>query len=275
MKKLHFVYFAVVIILIASFFIYEALSSQHLSYHFSFVGYGGTFKYHDLKIIGIPIYWFMMLCGFVITFIVSKFKRSQYHLSTAETIVFPIIFLIIAYIGAKLLYIIEDYKTFKNSGFQLSGVSLFGAIYLVLLIVPLIALITKKSVFAMYDFFTPFGIILLACTRMGCFFNGCCGAPIIWKGFRPIILPVQLMEVTCDLLILELCFWVEKKYPFKGLMYPIFMLTYGICRFLLEFLRDTPKDILNLSHGQIFSLIAIALSIVLITIYKYSNKKEN
>ena len=172
------------------------------------------------------------------------------------------------------MYIIEAYKTFKHTGFQLSGVSLFGAIYLVLLVVPLLALCFRKSIPAMYDFFTPFGIILLACTRMGCFFNGCCGAPIIWKGLRPIILPVQLMEVVCDLLILELCFWIEKKYQFKGFMYPVFMFTYGICRFLLEFLRDTPKDIVHLSHGQVFSLIAIVASIVLFMIIRKVNKKR-
>ena len=120
----------------------------------------------------------------------------------------------------------------------------------------------------MYDYFTPFGLILLACVRTGCFLNGCCGAVTLWIGSTPIILPVQLMEVVLDLLILELCFWIEKKYMFQGWMYPAFMLSYGVCRFLLEFLRKTPKDFLSLSHGQIFSLIAIAIALGLLKVLK-------
>ena len=38
------------------------------------------------------------------------------------------------------------------------------------------------------------------------------------------------------------------------------MLTYGVLRFFVEFLRDTPKDWVTLSHGQWFSLAAIIIS---------------
>ena len=274
MKKLRPIHLAIIMGIFAAFFVYEAFSSEHLSYHFSFVGYGGTFKNHDLKIVGIPIYWFLLLCGFIITLIVSWNRCEKYHINKIGAIVFPVLFLLIAYAGGKILYIVENYIQFKKSGLELDGMSLYGAIYLVLIAVPLIAICTKKRVLSMYDFFTPFGIILLACVRTGCFFNGCCGAITIWNETTPIILPVQLIEVVSDLLILELCFWIEKKYTFKGYMYPAFMLLYGVCRFLLEFLRDTPKDIAFLSHGQVFSLIGIVLSLIMFAICKQQKSKH-
>ena len=45
-------------------------------------------------------------------------------------------------------------------------------------------------------------------------------------------------------------------------------------RFILEFLRDTPKDAVNLSHGQLFSIIAIMISIGLLFVLKYLSKRE-
>ncbi len=272
--KIKSIYFAVAVLLIVFLFIYEALSSKHLAYHFPFVGYGGTFKNHDLHILGIPIYWFMLLLGFVVTFAVSWFRRTRYGYGKIQAMLLPIVFLVISFSGAKLLYIIENYRLFKMRGLELSGVSLYGAIYLVLMLTPIVALIDRKKILAMYDFFTPFGLILLASTRTGCFFNGCCGAVKMWRGTTPIILPVQLMEVVCDLLILELCLYIERKKPQKGYMYPAFMFLYGICRFVLEFLRDTPKDIMKMSHGQIFSIVAVILSLLMYLIVKKVDTKQ-
>ena len=266
MKKIRPVYFAAAVAVIALLFIYEALASRHLSYDFPFVGYGGTFKFNDLKIIGIPVYWLLMICGFAVSLIVSLFRSKKYLLDKKKAVASPVLFLVISFIGAKLLYLIENSAKQGALKLELSGLSLFGAIFLITAAVPLIALIYKKRVWEMYDYFTPFGLIMLSCVRTGCFFNGCCGALTIWNGITPIILPIQLFEVICDLLILEFCFRIEEKK--RGYLYQFFLFSYGICRFFLEFLRNSPKDIHGLSFGQIFSLIAIALSVGLFLLRK-------
>ena len=147
-------YIAITIILISLLFVCEPLICKNNVYHFSFIGYGGTFKYHDLKILGIPIYWVMLLCGFAATFVISWKKKEKYGLNKIQAIILPVILLLTAYTGAKILYIIECYDAFKKNGLELSGLSLFGAIYLVLLTTPIIALCCKKKTLAMYDFFT-------------------------------------------------------------------------------------------------------------------------
>ena len=176
--------------------------------------------------------------------------------------------LIIAYIGAKILYIIEQSILGNTIKHELSGLSLFGAYYIVLLMTPVIAKLFKEDVWKLYDFFSLLSMILLAATRLGCFFNGCCGAITIWKDLTPIILPVQLVEVICDLLILELCFAIEHKHPFRGFLYPVNMFSYSVCRFLLEFLRNSPQNIFSLSNGQLFAIIAVICSIILMRINK-------
>ena len=94
--------------------------------------------------------------------------------------------------------------------------------------------------------------------------NGCCGAIKLWYGSNPVILPVQLFEVALDLLILELCFYLEKRFFEQGLMYPTLMVCYGVCRFLLEFLRNTPKDLFGLSHGQVFAIISVLIGTIML-----------
>lgn len=265
-------YVAFIVLVVAVFFICEGLTSKSLSYNYSFVGYGGTFKNHDLKILGIPIYWFMLLTGFVITIVMSIFRRNYYKISKAKAIVLPVIFLLIGIIGGKVMYLLENFSYVKINEIKLDGMSLYGAIYLIFLIIPVIAKCSKIKIRILYDYFTSMILVILSSVRMGCFFNGCCGANIIWKNNIPIILPVQLFEVICDLVILDICLKIEKKKMEKGYLFPIFMISYGICRFLLEFLRKTPKETLFMSHGQIFSIISIVLACFWIYIYNLQCK---
>ena len=270
--KIRPLFFAIIIAAFALFFVFEALSSQHLTYHFSFVGYGGTLKNHNISILGIPMYWFLMLIGLLVTIILSLKSKKFYNIHTAKAVVLPIIFIVISYIGAKILYLLENFASTRKFSLEIDGLSLYGAIFFVLIFTPLISLVFKIKTRALYDYFTPFGLVLLSFVRTGCFFNGCCEAVTLWDGNNPIILPVQLFEVCFDLLILDYCFKIKNKYPQSGLMYPCFMLLYGICRFVLEFLRKGNDVFLIFSTGQIFSVISVVVSVLLFFILKKSSK---
>ena len=271
-KKVKYIrpaYFAGFVFLAIILFTYEALSAQKLHYDFSFVGYGGTFKYHDLKILFIPAYWFMMLLGLGIDLFISIKQRKRYEYSVTKSLVIPVLFLVVAFIGGKLMYVIENFNTVKDNGIQLNGMSLFGAIFLFPIVTFVVCKFSKFDFTEILDYCTPFGIILLACTRTGCFISGCCGAFTIWKDGNPIILPVQLMEVMIDLIILEICCYIENKNFKSGLAYPMFMIIYGFCRFGLEFLRKTEITFFIFSNGQIFSIICIVSGFIL---YHYFHK---
>lgn len=251
------IYFAGITFLLCLLFTVEALTCKHLDYVFDFVGYGGTFKNHDLCILGIPAYWFMMLSGLAVCIYSSFAARSKYGFNKFEAILFPVIFLLISLLGGKLLYIIENFSSVSKNGISLDGLSLYGAIFLFPVVSLIVSAFKRYGFWEILDYCTPFGLILLACVRSGCFINGCCGAVTIWSGENPIILPVQLIEVTLDLIILDLCHRNFIKRPGVGFSYPFFMMSYGFCRFFLEFLR---KDT---GYGQIFSLVSIVIGAVL------------
>ena len=103
---------------------------------------------------------------------------------------------------------------------------------------------------------------MIGVMRFGCFLNGCCGgiqAKIFGQRFQ---WPTQALESIGDFVILLWLLNLEENKETEGKLYPRFLLTYGILRFIIEFLRDTPKDWLYLSHGQWFSLIAVGIALL-------------
>ena len=53
--------------------------------------------------------------------------------------------------------------------------------------------------------------------------------------------PTQLYESLVGLALLALLLWARKKQRFRGQIFFLFTFSYGVCRFLLEILRDDPE----------------------------------
>lgn len=274
LKKIVFnpLYFAFIYAMVSAIFIIEAFTSKSLNYNFDFVTYGGTFAYVDLKILGLPAYWFLMLLGFAINFAVVYSRKEKYGFSTVKAIILPPAFLIVSFIGGKILYLIEHPTTGKA---ELGGLSLFGAIILVPIVATIVSLAFKTDVALLLDISAIQGLVLLVCVRTGCFISGCCGAQTIWMGERPIILPIQLIEVVFDLIVLYVCLCVERKVSVKGYLYPILLVGYGTVRFILEFFRKSAlsSGVLNVSH--ILALFCATVGVICITLMCCLNKGNN
>ena len=107
---------------------------------------------------------------------------------------------------------------------------------------------------------TPVLIIGLLFARLNCWFNGCChGIDILWLNNEYYRIPVQLIECGLQLICFTIFIILEKKNKYTGYFYPMYLVMYGFIRFILEFVRFTPKNILGMSNGQIFALIAIII----------------
>lgn len=130
----------------------------------------------------------------------------------------------------------------------------------------------KKKPFAFLDYCTPAGILMLISIRTGCFLKGCCHGLTFWVNSRPVIIPSQLIECALDLILLDTIFRLERKEKYKGKLYLFFMGGYGALRFFVEFIRDTPKDVFYLSHGQWFSILSMFLCGVGLMIFAHSNR---
>ena len=63
-------------------------------------------------------------------------------------------------------------------------------------------------------------------------------------------------------MILGLLLTMEQHEEKQGMLYPTFLIAYGAMRFVIEFLRDTPKTMAGLSEGQWLSLLGILIAII-------------
>jgi phosphatidylglycerol:prolipoprotein diacylglycerol transferase len=197
--------------------------------------------------------------------------------------------IISALIGAKLLLLVTDYRTFRADPGELLTLARSGGVFYGGLIAAVtVALIYLRRhrlpLWTTTDVFAP-GIALgHVVGRMGCLLAGCCfGRPtsVPWaitftdpvaaaNVGTPLgvpLHPTQLYEAGAELLILVfLLLWERRDRGFPGRTFWSYMLLYGLSRFVIEFYRgDSRGMVLNaLSTSQFVSIILVPLSIVML-----------
>lgn len=112
--------------------------------------------------------------------------------------------------------------------------------------------------------------------RVGCFFAGCCyGKPtdsflgVKFPGRLHAVHPTQLYEAAFLFILFAVLMILLLKYDFKH-NFSVYLITYGIFRFLLEFLRgDHRGELLGfISPSQTWSFCMVAIGIGLIFFMK-------
>lgn len=220
--------------------------------------------YITIGSLNISTYYTAMFLGFVVMVILMLLprRRAIYGLKPIKAFLFALAVLFCGLLGCKILYIIENIKQVSTDGLSFGGFSFFGAVF----IVPLLMLLFGKA-FRMdwrdtLDNAAINVLGMLGTIRVGCFLNGCCGGVLCTIGSTSFHWPTQIMEAICDFAILAWLLVLESRpNNTRGLLYPRFMIAYGAVRFVIEFMRDTPKDWLGLSHGQWFSIFAVIAGI--------------
>ena len=221
-------------------------------------------------------YYLAMVLGYVFmnVLMLLQYRRAMYGLNPAKAILFATIVLILGILGCKILFTLENYKWIQAKGFTFGGFSFFGAVMLIPLLIPLFGKMMSLNPRASLDSSAICIIAMLGTIRIGCYLNGCCGGQIFSIGEFDFSFPTQLMECLCDFLILSDLLKKEKTGAFSGLLYPWFLFWYGIARFIIEFLRNTEKDWLFLSHAQWFSILAVIIGAVFVFGLKQNRRHQ-
>jgi phosphatidylglycerol---prolipoprotein diacylglyceryl transferase len=153
------------------------------------------------------------------------------------------------------------------------------------------------------DTVIPFAVVGHAVGRLGCFFNGCCygkpttlpwgipfprtpwdlsqtptGCPVYLdhlQRFHAVtsqdhwslpVHPTQLYSFLALLAISALLLYLRKRWrPFSGFTLPVYLMVYGLARFIIEFYRGdhNPTHFGALSDQQILSLLFVLAGAVL------------
>ena len=217
--------------------------------------------------------------GIVASQIYYLFFGRQYGFKWYQSFFFGILFLIFEIIGAKTLYILENTHDVIENGIRFSGFSLFGIMFSVPLLVLPLAKLLKISYGKLMDFASVGILIELAFYRVGCTLVGCCeGIPFVFGLTYPhgkILFPVQPLEATLDIIIaVTLIILYKKKRLFNGEQYLLYMIAYGIVRFVLEFFRERKMLFWVFSLSHVWAALAIIIGSELLLWLKGKRKCE-
>lgn len=183
-------------------------------------------------------------------------RRWRAGLPMWKTLLSAAVLTVLGVLGAKLMFLIE-------SGFW-AGTSFYGAMFFPPLFMVLLALLLRVPPLALLDLCAPAECVMLALLKMLCLKNGCCGGRLLLTtaSGSEIYFPSQIVELLTALVLMVVLLRFIRKGTWQGRIYPIYMLLYGITRFILNLLRDTKPFLLGLPAGNFWSLVAIVIALI-------------
>lgn len=229
--------------------------------------YGNTAPH----ILGIPAYTFFVGLGIIaglIYYFVDLKRRGQVS-EGAVKIVFAA--LVCGVIGSRIPLL------FEGRGWQeiLYGKSIVGG-----LAGGMFGVIAIKKILGIKlrlgNVIAPSVALGMVIGRMGCFLNGCCyGIPASWgfdfgDGLRR--LPAQLFESAFHFIAFVFLVCCKNKVKTPGLLFKLYLLTYFIFRFFMEFIRENPIVFCGMTIYQIICVLGIIYMAIILAIILW---KEN
>lgn len=157
------------------------------------------------------------------------------------------------------------------------GMSLYGSIFFMPVLYFAGAKLLRRSVADVFDCFTLCIVFTLLCARVNCLISGCCLGRLI-PGSESLRWPTRQLEVIFYLTLLFVLYRKNKKEEFRGRSYPLFMMSYGVFRFIVEWFRESEHIYGYLHISHIWSLVAIAIGAAFYFVFLkklYSGKDQN
>lgn len=139
-----------------------------------------------------------------------------------------------------------------------TGKSIMGGLLGVFIAINIYKILTHQKEQAFGGRFAiPFAVAL-GFGKIGCYFNGCCGGDFF--------IPVQLIESASQFIVAIWLYVFYKKNGRSDLLFPYYLLSYLIIRFVAEFIRHREIFAFGLTLYQIVAIIFVP--IVISIIYK-------
>ena len=190
--------------------------------------------------------------------------RERLHLRWLSVLLLSVLHTVLGVLSVKV------FALFETGDF--SNMSLFGGVFFMPLFYWGVAKLAKQKTADVFDVFTICLVFTLMCARLNCMISGCClGAHIPIEGLTHLRFPTREMELIFYVILLSRLWRKVLSGSARGMIYPIYMISYGIFRFVTETLRfsDRTDSILHVSH--LWALLSLGIGI---SIYGELRRKE-
>lgn len=206
----------------------------------------------------------LLSCGTLFNIYWLHRCRERLHLRWLSVLLLSVLHTVLGVLSVKV------FALFETGNF--SNMSLFGGVFFMPLFYWGVAKLAKQKAADVFDVFTICLVFTLMCARLNCIVSGCClGAHIPIEGLTHLRFPTRELELLFYVLLLSRLWRKVLSGSARGMIYPIYMISYGIFRFVTETLRfsDRTDSILHVSH--LWALLSLGIGI---SIYGELQKKE-
>ncbi|HXI27928.1 MAG TPA: prolipoprotein diacylglyceryl transferase [Vicinamibacterales bacterium] len=242
----------------------------------------------DLGPVTVYTYGVLLAAAYLLGLQLARVRARARGLDANRVLDLGIYIIISALIGAKLLLLVTDFRTFTSNPRELLTLARSGGVfYGGLILAVTVALVYIRRIglplWTTCDVFAPGIAVGHVVGRFGCLFAGCCfGKPTkmpwgitftdpfaaanVGTPLNVPLHPTQIYEAGAELLILIVLLATERKgraYP--GRTFWLYMLLYAISRFIIEFFRGDERGTVGMfSTSQFISILLAPLAIVML-----------
>ena len=179
-----------------------------------------------MHILSNPLIW-ILLVATVLTFSWLLRFRERLKLKTVGVIILSICQTLVGTASVKLFAALEGVP---------GEMRIYGAVFFLPVFCFMVSLILKIKVYETFDIITISAVITFAVARINCLISGCCSGVYIEK--LGIDFPVREIEIFYYFLFWNFIGIKVIKNKSNGIVYPLYLLSYGLLRFALEFVRN-------------------------------------
>lgn len=217
-------------------------------------------------------YGLMLAVGVIAAVLVAERRAKKLGLDPERILSLGIWCAVGGFLGAKLLYLITEWKTLLSGGMTfrdvMYGFVVYGGIIGGIFSGYLYTRVKKLGFLKYFDLVMPSIALAQGFGRIGCFLTGCCYGKETdaWYGMEfnhsvytsmqgVKVIPTQLIMSAANFLHFFLLIFLAKRVKKDGVIAGCYLMFYSIGRFLIEFLRNDPRGAVGvLSTSQFISL---------------------
>lgn len=203
----------------------------------------------------------IIICNF---FWLVKCKKLL-GINAVQAAIIAVLHDIIGYGAMKVLAIIEVGGNMEKA----ANMRLFGAVFALPLLYFGVSKAIKKKFALVMDAASICLVIGLIFGRLNCLTEGCCFGMLL-PGSSALRWPIREMEIIYYLAFVIIYCGKILKGKTNGEVYPMYMITYGALRFILELFRVEYSGVGALHWGSVWAIISVLMGL---SIY-YSEKEK-
>ena len=242
-------------------------------------------------------YGLLVATGFLVAILLASSRAEKEGLDSQKVLDLCFYVMVSALLGARLLYVIVEYRYFLDSPLEIfkfwkGGLVFYGGLILGVLISLWYLKHNQMPMWKTADLLAPSIALGQLIGRWGCFFAGCCfgrKTDVAWgitftdpRSLAPLEISLHPTQVYLSLnavFIFIFLMWLSKRKVFDGQILWSYGILYSIGRFLIEYFRGDDRGFpveQVLSTSQFVGVFVFSFSaFMLLTLYRNSLRSHS